>query len=176
MFAAVMMFIVGCHNIIYGISLLNDYRVIVNNLATGELNIIYADTTFWGWLWVAIGIAEVFAAIGITSGNQAARWFGVTVAAMNAIGQLAVLAAFPFWSFTIIALDVLVIYGLLTHWPRQPGTYEPYPGDEQRVEAGRTEAGRAGAGYGYGTGGTRPSDETVVRTGRRERPERPPTQ
>ncbi len=181
MFAAVMIFIVGCHNIIYGIALLDNYAVVVRNLATGDANIIYADMTFWGWLWIAIGIAEVAAAIGIAAGNELARWFGITIAAMNAIGQLAFLAAFPFWSLVIIAIDILVIYALVTHGQPQPATYEPYPGDERRVETG---TGRAGVGYG-GTGyrggtsyGTRPPGETTTRTGQGggERGERPPTQ
>jgi hypothetical protein len=171
MFAGIMIFIAGCHNIIYGISLLSKYAVIISNLATGDANIIYADRTFWGWLWIIIGLAEVGIAFGIASGNQMARWAGVTIATVNAIGQLAFLAAFPFWSLTIIALDVLVIYALVTHGQPQATTYEPYPGDERRVETGR--AGRAGAGYGTGYG-TRPTSETTTRTGRGERGERPP--
>jgi hypothetical protein len=161
-----MIFIVGCHNIIYGIALLDDYVVVVNNLATGQANIIYADTTFWGWLWIFIGIAEVLAAIGIAMGNRLARWFGVAITTVNAIGQLAFLAAFPFWSLIIIALDVLVIYALVTQGKPRPAAYEPYPGDERRVEAGR-------AGVGYGA--RPPSSDTTMRTPMGERSERPPT-
>jgi hypothetical protein len=160
-----MIFIVGCHNLIYGIALLDDYAVVVENLATGEANIIYADTTFWGWLWIAVGVAQLVAAVGIAVGNKLAVWFGVAIAAMNAIGQLAFLAAFPFWSLVIIAIDILVIYALVTHGQPQQATYEPYPGDERRVEAGRT-----GVGY-----GARPPGDTAMRTGMGERRERPPS-
>jgi hypothetical protein len=164
-----MIFIVGCHNIIYGIAALRDYAVVVQNLANGQVNVLYADTTFWGWLWITVGIVEVVTAFGIAAGNQLARWIGVTIAAINAIGQLAFLSAYPMWSVVIIALDVLVIYALMTY-DQQPrrAPYEPYPADERRAEAGQP-------GMGYGTRASGPS-ETAVRTGRTagERGHRPP--
>jgi hypothetical protein len=167
LFAAVMIFIVGCHNIIYGIAALGDYAVVVQNLANGQVNVLYADTTFWGWLWITVGIVEVVTAFAIATGNQIARWIGVTIAALNAIGQLAFLSAYPIWSVVIIALDVLVIYALMTYdQPPHRAAYEPYPGDEQRVGAGQP-------GMGYGA---HAPSETAVRTGRTagERGHRPP--
>lgn len=145
-FAAVIMFIVGFHNLIYGIAALGDYAVVVNNLdVNGETGVLYANLTFWGWLWIAVGIALMVIAFGIAAGNELARWVGIGVAAINAIGQLAFLAAFPVWSVVIIAIDILVIWALATYdtRARTRGTYQPYPGD--RAQVGREEA-EAGAG------------------------------
>ncbi len=145
-FAAVIMFIVGFHNMIYGIASLRDYAVIVNNLTTGDTNVIYADRNFWGWMWIAFGIVEMAIAVGIYMRNEAARWAGIVIASLNAIGQLAFMAAFPVWSVVIIAIDILVIYALLTYDSARTGTgyQEPYPSDQPGVG---TPAGRA-AGVG----------------------------
>jgi hypothetical protein len=141
LFASVIMFVAGVHNIIYGIAALRDYAVVVTNLGgTSGANVIYANTTFWGWLCIAIGIAEVFIAAGIAARNLIARWLGIGIAAVNAIGQLAFLAAFPAWSVVIIAIDVLVIYGLTRTFEEAPGwAPQPYPDDRERLER-RAEA------------------------------------
>ncbi|SNQ50977.1 conserved membrane hypothetical protein [Frankia canadensis] len=157
-FAAVIMFIVGFHNLIYGIAALRDYTVVVTNLGgTGGANVLYADTTFWGWLFIAIGIVEMLVAYGIYIRNQAARWAGVAIATINAIGQLAFMAAFPFWSIVIIAIDILVIYALLTHEPARTsaGYEEPYPSDRAGV----------GAPAGRGAGVGRHAEHAAARTG-----------
>lgn len=159
-FAAVIMFIVGFHNLIYGIASLRDYTVIVNNLTTGDTNVLYADRNFWGWLFIAIGIVELLIAYGIYMRNTAARWGGVVIASINAIGQLAYMAAFPVWSVVIVAIDVLVIYALLTHEDArtEAGYGQPYPSDRPGVstptgrDAGvgrHTERTAAGHGVGY---------------------------
>jgi len=143
-FAAVIMFIVGFHNLIYGISALRDYSVVVTNL-NGDTNVLYSDRNFWGWLFIAIGVVEMLIAYGIYIRNQAARWAGVAIATINAIGALAFMAAFPLWSFVIIAIDILVIYALLTHDTHATAGYnEPYPSDRPGLAA---PAGR-GAGVG----------------------------
>jgi hypothetical protein len=47
------------------------------------------------------------------------RWVGVAIAVLNAILQMiVVMPAYPFWSLCLIALDVLVIYGLIAHGSR----------------------------------------------------------
>ena len=50
--------------------------------------------------------------------NQFARWTGVVVLAANLIAQLLMMPAYPFWSVTIITLDVLAIYGLIAYGQR----------------------------------------------------------
>jgi hypothetical protein len=64
-------------------------------------------------------------------GNIFGRIVGVVVAALNALLQLAYLPHFPLWSFTMILIDVLVIYGLVAHGGRL---------DEWGAESGSTWA------------------------------------
>ena len=51
-------------------------------------------------------------------GNQLARWFAVVVLALNAIDQMFFIPAYPFWSLTIIAMDVVALYGLCAYGSR----------------------------------------------------------
>ena len=48
-------------------------------------------------------------------GGSFGRWFGITVAGLNAIAALLSIPAYPFWSLAIFALDVIVIYGLAAY-------------------------------------------------------------
>ena len=47
--------------------------------------------------------------------NQLARWAGVAIAFVNAIIQTLLIPAFPWWSLSLFAIDMLVIYGLIVH-------------------------------------------------------------
>jgi hypothetical protein len=48
-----------------------------------------------------------------------ARWFAVAVLALNAIDMMFFVPAYPFWALTIIAMDVLALYGLCAYGSRQ---------------------------------------------------------
>ena len=52
------------------------------------------------------------------AGNQLARWFGVAVLGLSAIDQMFFIPAYPFWSLTIIAVDVVALYGLCAYGSR----------------------------------------------------------
>jgi hypothetical protein len=45
----------------------------------------------------------------VLTGNQLARWFAVVVVCLNAIDQMFFIPAYPFWSLTIIAVDVVAL-------------------------------------------------------------------
>jgi hypothetical protein len=65
-----------------------------------------------------IGILQFLVAWGIAVRNQLARWVGVLVLALNAIAQLLMIPAYPFWSLSIFTLDVLAMYGLIVYGAR----------------------------------------------------------
>ena len=58
------------------------------------------------------------AAGGVLAGNQLARWFGVAVLGLSAIDQMFFIPAYPFWSLTIIAMDIVALYGLCVYGSR----------------------------------------------------------
>ena len=53
------------------------------------------------------------------AGNQLARWFAVALVGLNAIDQMFFIPAYPFWSLTIIAVDVVALCGLCVYGGRE---------------------------------------------------------
>jgi hypothetical protein len=110
LFAASMLGLAGSWNTIQGILAIADSRVFV-----GEQKFVFSDLQTWGWIVLVLGVLQLLAAFGIVGGSEAATWFGIGVAAVNAIGQLFFLPAFPFWALTMFAVDVLIIYALAVY-------------------------------------------------------------
>ena len=62
-----------------------------------------------------LGVLELVAALAVMNGSQMARWFGVAAAGLNSIGQLMFVHAAPFWSLSMFAADMLIIYALCVY-------------------------------------------------------------
>jgi uncharacterized membrane-anchored protein YitT (DUF2179 family) len=73
------------------------------------------DYSVWGWGHVLLGAIILVSGLGVLAGNLAARLVAVVVAGLSALANLLFIAAYPFWSLTIIAVDILVIYALILH-------------------------------------------------------------
>src|SRR3954449_4667393 len=71
-FAAVLLSIVGCLNIIGGIAAIDGA-----NVYTAHANYVISSLNTWGWVMTATGVAQILAAFGVWARNQLARWVGV---------------------------------------------------------------------------------------------------
>ena len=113
MFAGVLLLMVGSINFIEGIAAIGHARFFVNNThyIAGSLNT-------WGWVVLWIGVAEFAVGLGIFVKNQWARWLGVTVLTVNAVVQLLMMPAYPFWSLCVFTINILAIYGLIAYGDR----------------------------------------------------------
>ncbi|HKN94332.1 MAG TPA: hypothetical protein VJU60_08375 [Thermoleophilaceae bacterium] len=109
-FAGVLLLIVGTLNIIDGIAAISKAHFFV-----GNTDYIAGDLNTWGWVVLFLGIALVLVGLGVFAKNQFARWIGVGVLGLNAIAQLMFIPAYPFWSLSIFAIDILAIYGLVAY-------------------------------------------------------------
>jgi hypothetical protein len=118
-FAGVLLLIAGTFNIIDGLTALtrSNYFKSVGGSST-QLPLTNNLNT-WGWVILIVGILLFLAGIGLFYGSTWARAVGILFAGVNAILQLAFLAHFPFWSFTMILVDVFVIYGIAVHGGRE---------------------------------------------------------
>ncbi len=117
MFAGIMVIIVGVFNVIDGLRALTSSNQVENALGNVELPLTN-DVKTWGWVVLIIGVVMILSGFLIFSGNMFGRIVGVLVAAANMIVQISYLDHNPFWSFTIIIVDVLIIYGLVAHGGR----------------------------------------------------------
>jgi hypothetical protein len=113
-FAAILLLMVGFFNMIYGIAAIANSHVFVANA-----HYVFANLRTWGWITLIIAVLQLIAAGGILAGNQLARWFAVAVLALNAIDMMFFVPAYPFWALTIIAVDVVALYGLCAYGSRQ---------------------------------------------------------
>lgn len=113
-FASVLLFVVGTFNLIDGIAALANSHVFI-----GNATYVLGDLRSWGWIVLIIGVLQMLAAAGVLAGNQAARWTGVALLALNAIGQMMFIPSYPFWSLMIIALDVVALWGLCAYGSRE---------------------------------------------------------
>jgi len=113
-FAVVLLFTVGFFNLIQGIAAIARSHVFIANA-----HYVIGDLRAWGWVALILGALQLLAALGIVAGNQVARWFAVAVIGLNAIGQLFFVPAYPFWALTIIAVDVVALWGLCAYGSRE---------------------------------------------------------
>jgi hypothetical protein len=113
MFAGIMLMIVGFLNAFDGLVAITQTNYIRRN--TGGLLPITNNVKTWGWVALIIGVIIILAAFGVLSGATWARIVGIFVASVNLVFQFAYLGHYPFWSFTVIVIDILVIYGLAAH-------------------------------------------------------------
>jgi hypothetical protein len=74
LFASVLMVIIGCFNLIYGIAAIANSHVF-----TANAHYVFGSLRTWGWITLIIGVAQLAAAAGVLAGNQLARWFAVAV-------------------------------------------------------------------------------------------------
>jgi hypothetical protein len=109
-FAAAMLGIAGAWNIIDGILAIGR-----SHIYGASAQYIFSDLRTWGWIVLILGILQVMAAAALGRFSQWARWFGVAVAGLNAIGQLGFLPAYPFWALSMFAVDVFIIYALTVY-------------------------------------------------------------
>lgn len=79
------------------------------------------DTTAWGWVHLVIGVLAGAVAIGILLQAAWGQVTGLIVAGLMILTNFAFLPHYPFWSLTIIAFSVLVMWALCTQLRRDDG-------------------------------------------------------
>ena len=114
LFAAVMLLVASFFNLIDGIAAVANSHVFVANA-----HYVIGDLRAWGWTALILSILQLAAGLGVLAGNQMARWAGVGLLALNLIAQMFFLPAYPFWSLTIIAVDVVALWGLCVYGSRE---------------------------------------------------------
>ena len=113
LFAAIMFVVSAGLNIIWGIAAVSKSHFFV-----AGASYILSDLSTWGWVAIAFGAIELLAALSIWRGGAFGRWFGIAAAGVGAILAMLWIPAYPFWSLVLVAIDILVIYGLAAYGGR----------------------------------------------------------
>lgn len=109
-FAGVLMLVLGTINFIEGIAAIGNAHFFVANA-----HYVIASLNTWGWVALCVGVVQWAVGLGVFARNQFARWVGVFILSLNAIAQLLMMPAYPFWSLAIFAIDIVAIYGLVAY-------------------------------------------------------------
>lgn len=115
MFAAIVLFSVGILRIISGISYLADSNK-VNDLTSGVFG-----GNLWAWgLWdLGIAVVALFAGYSLLGGGTFGKVVAYLWAVLVIVNSFLVMGVAPWFAFTMIALAVLVIYGLAVSTPTE---------------------------------------------------------
>lgn len=109
-FAAIMIGLAGLLNAIWGIAAISNSKI----FQTGS-GITLSQLHTIGWISLLTGLLELGAAYSIWNGGQFGKYFGILVATLNSISALLSIKAYPFWGICLFAIDVLIIYALVTY-------------------------------------------------------------
>ena len=112
-FAGVLLLMLGTLNLIEGIAAVGNAHFFVHNT-----HYIAGDLNTWGWVMICLGALQLAVGLGVFAKNQFSRWVGVVVLGANAVAQMVMIPAYPFWSLTIFTVDILAIYGLVAYGKR----------------------------------------------------------
>ena len=107
-FAGVMLILVGFFNVIDGISAVSGSKYLSDH-------VLFSNLDAWGWFFLIVGVVQVIAGWAVMQGAGWAAVIGIATAFVNAISQLSASHTFVFWAVTIVAVDVLIIYGLVKY-------------------------------------------------------------
>jgi hypothetical protein len=111
MFAGVLMILAGLWSVLAGIAaILND-----DVFVTTPAYVYSFDITGWGWIHLVLGVLVALAGIGVVQGATWGVVVGIVLASLSALVNFAFIPYYPVWSVLIIALDVVVIWGLATY-------------------------------------------------------------
>jgi uncharacterized membrane protein len=116
-FAFVLLVIVGFFNIVLGLTMIAGDNIYVTARDSGT--VVIGNVNGWGWVLLILGFFEVLAGFGVLARSQLARWFGILMAALAALGHLPVIfGRQPIYSFLVVLMSVLVIYALAQYGGR----------------------------------------------------------
>lgn len=120
-FAFVILVIVGFFNVVLGLTMIAGDNIYVTARDSGT--VVIGSVNGWGWVIGILGVLEVIAGFGVLTRSQAARWFGIFMATLAVLGHLPVLfGPKPVYSFLVVIMSILVIYGLAQYGGRDRAT------------------------------------------------------
>lgn len=105
-FAAVMLSLAGFFNGIHGLAAIMKKEYFVQG------SLLYENLQVWGWIWLVLGVLQVSAAYMLLGRASGGRMLAIFLAGVSAVIAFASMGAHPTGSILVIAMDVLVIYGL----------------------------------------------------------------
>lgn len=109
LFAGVWFLFIGVFNVIQGIA-----GIAEDDLFTDE-RLFFGSLVLWGVVVLIIGALQVVTSWLILNRSATGQMLGILLAGLSIFANLFWIAAFPFWSITVIVISGMVIHGLTVH-------------------------------------------------------------
>jgi hypothetical protein len=108
--AAAFMMIGGLFDFFEGLAALlrGQFFVVLPNYAFS------ISITGWGWLHLITGIVVFATGAALLTDHLWARIAGVVIASLSAVMNFVMMPFYPLWAFIVIALDIFIVWALLT--------------------------------------------------------------
>ncbi len=111
-FAGVFMIVAGVLGAIEGLAgILRDESYF---LVPSEGLLVF-DLTTWGWIHLLLGIALAVVGYLLIQGSTVGAVVAIILVTLHLVAQFVWIAAYPWWSLAIIAIDVLILYAIIVH-------------------------------------------------------------
>ena len=111
-FAAIIMFVLGGFHVLLAISEFANSTWVLSRL---DIELFIPILLIWGVIDLLIGAIALYAGFSIISGGTFGWIMGVTFATVGMVRWLFYIPVAPVLAVAVIALDILVIYGLVKH-------------------------------------------------------------
>jgi hypothetical protein len=111
-FAGFMIMLSGAVTIVQGLWALDHKDSVESVRVASQLS--YANLETWGWIMLVWGVIAFLAGIAVFAQKEWGRWIGIVATAISIVLAFFWVFAFPLAAFTIIFIDVLVLYALFT--------------------------------------------------------------
>jgi len=119
-FVAVLLFLAGAINILYGFGALDGARVFV-----GDTRYLLTNLNALGWVLIILGLIQLTGGASLMSGSAYGRVIGVLAASLGAIGALLSIGGrYPWWSLGVFFLCIYIVHGILLFGEDEKATEE----------------------------------------------------
>ena len=108
--AAVLMMIAGLFDFFEGLAALikGNFFVVLPNYAFS------LSVHSWGWWHLIAGAVVFVTGAALLTDQLWARILGVVIASLSAVMNFVLMPYYPLWAFIVIAIDVFIVWALLT--------------------------------------------------------------
>ena len=108
LFAATIMILTGLFQLFQGIA-----AIAKDNLFVATPNyLLQFSTTSWGWIHLVIGAIVAITGFFVLTNAPWARVVAIGLVALQAFANFFFVPYYPFWSLTLVAIDIFIIWAL----------------------------------------------------------------
>jgi hypothetical protein len=109
-FAGIFLFVVGLFNILEG------FMTLWRKAYFEGADLVVSNLQTWGWAMLVIGVVQVLAGWLVLSRSSVGRWVGIIIIVISMMVSFVAIGVYPFWTFIILAIDAMVLWGLTARW------------------------------------------------------------